>query len=157
MERSYFSAVSRTLTVTEAFVKNLQDIDSDEFKYYARLMETIPGLQVVRRTHKSPRTYTTKEGETFNCNPGKNLSYENMENFIAGLPTSAQYMKEYKFLKERAGKVQTSRHNLVKKWFLAQFPAFRTNPLTYIYHAPTPINAEQFAAKISAEQETKVS
>lgn len=74
-----------------------------------------------------------------------------MENFIAGLPNSEQYMKEYTFLKERAAVVQTSRHNIVKKWFLAQFPNFRTNPLLYIYQTPKVVSAEEFVAQIGAD------
>ena len=74
-----------------------------------------------------------------------------MENYIAGLPNGEQYMKEYKFLKERAALVQTSRHNLVKKWFLAQFPSFRTNSLTYIYQSPEVVSAEQFVTQINTD------
>lgn len=69
---------------------------------------------------------------------------------------SEQYMKEYKFLKECAAVVQTSCHNIVKNWFLAQFPDFRTNPLVYIYQTPEAINAEQFVAQLGSEHSTPV-
>lgn len=151
MERSKFEPVSKTLVITEAFQKKMQDVTSVEFLYYSKLMDAIPDLKVVNRTHKTPRTYTTKEGETFHCNPSKNLKYANMENFIAGLHNREQYMKEYEFLKERAAVVQTSRHNLVKKWFLAQFPNFRTNPLVYIYQTPEVVSAEQFVMQIGTD------
>lgn len=95
MERSKFEPVSKTLVITEAFQKKMQDVTSVEFLYYSKLMDAIPDLKVVNRTHKTPRTYTTKEGETFHCNPSKNLKYKNMENFITGLPNGEQYMKEY--------------------------------------------------------------
>ena len=74
-----------------------------------------------------------------------------METFIAGLPNGKQYMEEYKFLKERAAIVQTSRHNVVKKWFLAQFPDFRKNPLLYVYQNPKVVSAEQFVTQIGAD------
>ena len=151
MERSKFEPVSKTLVITEAFQKKMQDVTSEEFQYYSKLMNAIPDLKVVHRTHKTPRTYTTKEGETFHCNPSKNLKYVNMENFIAGLPNGEEYMKEYMFLKECAALVQTSRHNLVKKWFLAQFPNFRTNPLLYIYQTPEVVSAEQFVTQIGTD------
>ena len=151
MERSKFDPVSRTLMITEGFRKRMQDVESEEFLYYSKMMATIPGLKVIHRTHKTPRTYTTKEGETFNCNPGKNLKYKNMENFIAGLPNGDEYMKEYKFLKECAAVIQTSRHNLVKKWFLAQFPDFRKNPLLYVYQTPNVVSSEQFLTQIGAD------
>lgn len=151
MERSKFEPVSKTLVITEAFQKKMQDVTSEEFRYYTKLMDAIPDLKIVNRTHKTPRTYTTKDGATFHCNPSKNLKYVNMENFIAGLPNGEEYMKEYMFLKECAALVQTSRHNLVKKWFLAQFPNFRTNPLVYIYQSPEVVSAEQFVAQISGD------
>ena len=150
MERSKFEPVSKTLVITEAFQKKMQDVTSEEFQYYAKLMIAIPNLKVVNRTHKTPRTYTTKEGETFHCNPSKNLKYANMENFIAGLPNSTQDMHEYNFLKKHASVVQTSRYKLVKDWFVTQFPEFRTNPLAYILNAPAPVDAKQFAASAAA-------
>lgn len=150
MEYCKFDAVSRTLTISEGFRKEMQNMESSEFRYYSEMVATIPGLQVIQRTHRSPRKYTTKSGETFNCNPGKNLKYENMENFIAGLPNSSQYMHEYNFLKKHASVVQTSRYKLVKDWFVTQFPEFRTNPLAYILNAPAPVDAKQFAASAAA-------
>ena len=151
MERSVFDPVSKTLTITEGFQKKMQDIESEEFQYYSKMMATISGLKVIHRTHKTPRSYTTKDGQVFSCNPGKNLKYQNMENFIAGLPNSEQYMREYNFLREYAADLQTSRHNLVKKWFLAQFPNFRSNPLVYLNQVPTPINAKEFVAGLAAD------
>ena len=41
---------SRTLIITEAFLKKMQNPESDEFKYYSRMMENIPGLKIVQRT-----------------------------------------------------------------------------------------------------------
>lgn len=151
MERSIFDPVSKTLTITEGFQKKMQDVESKEFQYYSKMMASIPGLKVVHRTHKTPRSYTTKDGQVFACNPGKNLKYQNMENFIAGLPNAEQYMREYNFLRECAADLQTSRHNLVKKWFLAQFPNFRTNPLVYLNQVPTPINAKEFVAGFATD------
>ena len=152
MEYCKFDAVSKTLTISEGFRKKMQNMESNEFHYYSEMMATIPGLQVVQRTHRSPRKYTTKSGETFNCNPGKNLKYENMENFIAGLPNSSQYMREYNFLKKHASVVQTSRYKLVKDWFVTQFPEFRTNPLVYVLNIPVPVDAKQFAANAATAQ-----
>jgi hypothetical protein len=151
MERSLFDPVAKTLTITEGFRKKMQDMESEEFQYYSKMVESVPGLKVLNRTHKTPRTYTTKDGQKFGCNPGKNLKYKNMETFIAGLPNSKQYMEEYKFLKERAAIVQTSRHNVVKKWFLAQFPDFRKNPLLYVYQNPNVVSAEQFVTHIGTD------
>lgn len=57
MERYTLDVVSKTLIITEKFSKKLQDPDSDEFTLYTKLMETISGLTVANRTHKSPTQY----------------------------------------------------------------------------------------------------
>lgn len=41
MERSKFEPVSKTLVITEAFQKEMQDVTSEEFQYYSKLMNTI--------------------------------------------------------------------------------------------------------------------
>lgn len=157
MERYTLDVVSKTLIITEKFSKKLQDPDSDEFVLYTQLMATIPGLTVSRRTHTTPRHYTSQStGEKFNCNQFKNLTYKNMETFMDGLPNSSQYHKEYDFLRDYAVSIQTNGYTLVRKWFVAQFPYFRKNPLFYVYNTPELISGTEFIEKESERQEEKV-
>lgn len=157
MERYTLDVVSKTLIITEKFSKKLQDPDSDEFVLYSKLMETIPSLTVSRRTHTTPRRYTSQStGEKFNCNQFKNLTYKNMETFMDGLPNSSQYRKEYDFLRDYAVSIQTNGYALVRKWFVAQFPYFRKNPLFYVYNTPELISGTEFIEKESERQEEKV-
>ena len=69
---------------------------------------------------------------------------------MSSLSKSDEYMTEYIFLKDYAGKIQTNKYKLVRQWFVAQFPEFRNNPLTYFHNEPEVLNAKEFAENESA-------
>ena len=151
MERYKFDAASKTLTITAAYAKKLNDMDSDEFKHYNSMMQAIPGLVVVNRSHRSPSKCTSKStGEKFKCNQFKNLTYPNMERFMDALPHGNVYRKEYDFLKDYASRIQTNGYKLVRMWFVAQFPEFRKNPLFYVYNTPDLVKASDMIAENKA-------
>lgn len=142
MESYKLDVVNKTLVITEGFNKKIQDIGSREFDLYTKLMEQIPGLTVVRKTHKSPAKCTSKSsGEVFNCNQFKNLTYQNMERFMSALPQAESYQEQYNFIRDYAARIQTNGYALVRRWFIAQFPEFRKNPLFYVYNTPTLVKA----------------
>ena len=107
------------------------------------------------RTHKSATHYTIKSGEKFNCNQFKNLTYKNMEQFMSALPENEGYFGEYKFLRDNATRIQHNGYALVRRWFVAQFPHFRKNPLFYVYNTPTLVPASQVIAEVVAEEEAQ--
>ena len=123
--------ITKTLIVTAAFEKAMNDPTSPEYDLYIQLQRDIPGLKVSRRTHKSPAKYHSKSGEVFRCNQYKNLTYENMERFIKLLPKRDELMEVYNYIRYGAGLVQTSCYAAVRRWFEAQFPNIRKNPLYY--------------------------
>ena len=142
MEKYYrLDVVSKTLTISKAFADAIANPKSAEYKLYTRLMKEIPGLTVVRKTHRTPTSYTSSRGEKFSCNQFKNLKYENMERFMAALPDNEAYFEQYSFLRYSAACVQTNRYALVRDWFIAQFPEFRKNPLFYLYNKPEIVRA----------------
>ena len=136
--------VEKTLTITKEFDDKAQDPASKEFGILMNLQNSIPGLTVIRKTHATPRKYINKQGEKFNCNQFKNLTYKNMEGFIDGLPNSKELMKAFKFLRYRGSLPLTSRYTVVRKWFVAQFPEFRKNPLFYLYNEVKVIDISPF-------------
>ena len=151
MERYKFDAASKTLTITAAYAQKLNDMDSEEFKHYNSMMQAIPGLVVVNRSHRSPSKCTSKStGEKFKCNQFKNLTYANMERFMDALPHGNVYRKEYDFLKDYASRIQTNGYKLVRMWFVAQFPEFRKNPLFYVYNTPDLVKASDMIAENKA-------
>lgn len=150
MEKYYIDFVKNTFTMTKAFEDKMQDFASEEFMFYKKTLAEIPGIIVKRRTHKTPTKYVNKNNEKFYCNQFKNLTFKRMETFMSSLSKSDEYMTEYIFLKDYAGKIQTNKYKLVRQWFVAQFPEFRNNPLTYFHNEPEVLNAKEFAENESA-------
>ena len=153
MEKFSFDVVSQTLTITAKFAKMMNDTQSDEYKLVSKFRTDFPNLTITRKTHKSATNYTTKSGEKFNCNQFKNLTYDRMEKFISALPQSEDYLREYKFVKNFASAIQTNGYTLVRKWFVAQFPEFRKNPLFYLNHSPALVSGAAFLDEETAAPE----
>jgi len=150
MEKFKFDVISQTLTITAQFAKMMNDPESNEYKLVAKFRNDFPNLTIAKKTHKSTNHYTTKSGEKFNCNQFKNLSYDRMEKFIKALPKSESYLREYTFVKDFASAIQTNGYTLVRKWFVAQFPEFRKNPLFYLSHSPELVSGAAFLEEETA-------
>jgi len=150
MEKFVFDVISQTLTITAKFAKMMNDPQSDEYKLVQQFRKDFPNLTIAKKTHKSATHYTTKSGEKFNCNQFKNLSYDRMEKFIKALPKSESYLREYTFVKNFASAIQTNGYTLVRKWFVAQFPEFRKNPLFYLSHSPELVSGATFLEEETA-------
>lgn len=147
---------AKTLTITKAFEDAIAKGEGGAYELYTKFMRDIPGLTVIRKTHATPRKYVSKStGETFNCNQFKNLKYENMEGFINGLSNSEDYMEPYLFLKNCGSLPLTSRYTAVRRWFVAQFPEFRKNPLFYLYNEVKVIEATPFFQQAKEEAAEK--
>ena len=150
MEKFVFDVVSQTLTITAKFAKMMNDTTSDEYKLVQRFRKDFPNLTIAKKTHKSATSYTTKSGEKFNCNQFKNLTYDRMEKFIAALSKNEGYLREYLFVKNYASAIQHNGYTLVRKWFVAQFPEFRKNPLFYLYNTPELVSGFAFLEEETA-------
>ena len=146
--------VANTITITAAFAKAMNDPTSAEYKIIAQIRKDFPEMEIIRKTHKTPSKYQTKTGEKFNCNQFKNLTYKNMETFIMGLPSAEAYMNEYLFLKNYAAEVQTNGYTIIRRWFMAQFPDFRKNPIVYLTTQPAVVSAAEVADQYEAEMAT---
>ena len=146
--------VANTITITAAFAKAMNDPTSAEYKIIAQIRKDFPEMEIIRKTHKTPSKYQTKTGEKFNCNQFKNLTYKNMETFIMGLPSAEAYMNEYLFLKNYAAEVQTNGYTIIRRWFMAQFPDFRKNPIVYLTNQPAVVSAAEVAEQYEAEMAT---
>ena len=79
---------SQTITITAAFELAMSNPKSDAYKTIRKLCADFPNMRIVRRTHRTPTRYTSKQGDVSACNPYKNLTYEKMEQFISALPNS---------------------------------------------------------------------
>ena len=138
--------VSNVITITADFAKAMNNPDSEEYKTIAKIRRDFPEMEIVRKTHPTPTKYRTKDGKTFNCNQFKNLTYENMETFMMGLPNGEAYMNEYLFLRNHASDIQTNGYTLIRRWFVKQFPDYQKNPLIYIKEQPEVVSAAEAMA-----------
>ena len=141
--------VSNVITITADFAKAMNNPDSEEYKTIAKIRRDFPEMEIVRKTHKTPTKYRTKDGKTFNCNQFKNLTYENMETFMMGLPNGEEYLNEYLFLRNHASDIQTNGYTLIRRWFVKQFPDYQKNPLIYIHTQPEVMSAAEAMAERS--------
>ena len=154
--------VKNTITITADFAEKMQNPTSEEYQIIKAICADYPAMQIVKRTHKRPTKYTNKQGEKFSCNQFKNLTYDNMKGFIEALPNKEEYMQAYNFLRYCGSLVQTARYTAIRKWFAAQFPEFRKNPLFYLYNevkvvdiAPFIQEAQERAEDLTAEKAEK--
>ena len=116
--------VAKTITITAECAEKMNDPNSTEYKAIRQLCADFPAMKIVKRAHRTPRKYVSKStGEKFNCNQFKNLTYENMEAFISGLPNAEQYMTAFNFLKDYGSLPLTSRYTAVRRWFVILLPA----------------------------------
>lgn len=148
--------MAKTITITAECAERMNDPDTTEYKAIRQLCADFPAMKIVKRTHRTPRKYVSKStGEKFNCNQFKNLTYENMETFISGLPNAEQYMMAFNFLKDCGSLPLTSRYPAVRRWFVDQFPEFRKNPLFYLYNEVSVINFTPYFDRAKEESKEK--
>ena len=144
--------VTMTLTMTAEFADKAYDPQSSEYGTLTRLQKDFPGLTVVRKTHRKPKKYVSKStGEEFTHNQFKDLTYKRMEQFMNCLSDGEIYLAEYRFIRNYASEARGNGYPLVRKWFVAQFPEFRKNPMFYLYNNPALVNASDVIAEEEEE------
>lgn len=85
-----------TITITADFAKKMNDPTSAEYETISQIKKDFPQMKIINRTHATPSKYTAKStGETFNCNQFKNLTFDNMEQFIEALPNHDKLLKTF--------------------------------------------------------------
>ncbi len=156
MKKNYtLDIVSKTLTITKDFEEALIDHESAEYKLYTQFMADFPNLQVVRKTHKTPTKYKTKSGEVFrNRNQYKNLTYERMEAFIKVF-RDKELENDYETVKLFAEASSKNGYKIVRDWFLAKFPKYRTNPSYYLNNKAEIIEISAFLKKAEENKNIK--
>ncbi len=158
MKKNYnLDIVTKTLTISRDFANAITDPSSEEYKLYMKLMNDIPNLQVVRKTHKTPVKYKTKSGEVFrNRNQFKNLTYERMEAFIKVF-RDKELENNYQTIKlfAEASSKNGNGYKIVRDWFLETFPKYRTNPAYYLRNGYNIASISAFLNKDDNKPELK--
>ena len=133
-----------TLIMTADFADQAYIEDTEEYKILTRLKKDFPGLKVARKTHRTPAKYKTKGGEEYTHNQFKDLTYNRMERLLSRIPNGAAYQKEYDCVKDFATDLNSNGYPIVRKWFVAQFPNFRKDPMFYLNNSPELISGLAF-------------
>ena len=145
MEHYTFDPITRTLVMSAAFAHAISDTRSAEYKMYKRMLSEIPDLRVERKTRKKPTSYKRKDdGKRTSYYPTKKLSYERMEKFMEAIPEGQKYLDEYHKLRKYAEAICLAPYAPVARWFMAQFPNFRENPLFYVKNSVEVIDYADF-------------
>lgn len=133
-----------TLIMTADFADRTYDSTSEEYEILTRLKKDFPDLKIERKTHRTPAKYKTKSGEEYTHNQFKDLTYKRMEKFLSRIPNGAAYQKEYDCVKDFATDLNRNGYPIVRKWFVAQFPNFRKDPMFYLNNSPELISGLAF-------------
>lgn len=134
-----FDFATKTLTITKEFADNANIIGSSEYMIVKQLQNDFPNMVIEKRTHKTPSKYHNSNGIITVKNQFNNLSYDRMEHFIKAIPNSEKYLSSYEFIKD------CGNYSLTAKWFMKQFPAYRTNPLFYLSNTVDVIDFSEIA------------
>ena len=156
MESYKINFAAQTITITKAFEKKCSDPETAEYMLLRTLQTDFPAFTVKRKTHKTPSSYTSSNGETSIRNPFKNLTFEHMEKFMSAIPDNRAFFDEYHFLKDAAAALQLNPYALVRKWFCEQFPQYKSNPLLYL-NAPLQLVKGAEVLQKAAEEAKKAS
>lgn len=151
MERYKFNPITRTLVMSAGFARAISDISSDEYNLYKQMLADVPGLKVERKTHEKPTYYIGQDGERTTYYPTKGLTIKKMEKFMNALPEGKKFLDEYNKLKAVAD-ICPSPYAAIRRWFVAQFPLYRENPLFYVNNS---VEVIDFAAFLEAAKQSK--
>ncbi len=139
----YFNVVENTLTLTADFADALNNPNSDEYKLLRQFQCDFPNLRIVRKTRSTPTRYHNSDGSITAYNKNKRLTYKRMEQFMGALPDGKKYLDEYNKLCKTAKEMCLAPYAPVARWFMAQFPNFRDDPLFYV---DNPVEVIDYAA-----------
>lgn len=137
----------QTLTLTAAFADAANNPGTAEYKLVRQFQHDFPNLAIVNRTHASPSSYKVKgqDKKRTSYYPTKGMTFNRMEQFMNALPEGEKYLEEYNKLKSVAvPDLCHSRYTIVRRWFEAQFPKFRENPLFYVHNSVEVIDYAAF-------------
>ena len=113
MKKYDIDYINETITLTAAFLRKASTLGTPEYKEMIELRRSLPGFQFVKA-----------EAAKKTANKNKNLTYQNMREYIANSAESkkaAALLDEMKKV-EGLSKIQSNPYKYVQAWFLKQFP-----------------------------------
>ena len=140
---------AQSLTLSAEFAEAANNPGSKEYALLCKFQHDFPNFRIVRKTHATPTCYHNSDGSKTTRNKHNNLTYERMERFMNALPDGAEYLAVYNELREKAEAMCLAPYAPVARWFMAQFPKFRENPLFYIEHKPDVVNFAEYLETVN--------
>ena len=119
-----------TAQVTKAFEKKACIFGTEEFKLWREYKKECPNARMVTKSIKKNPNQKNR----------RNMTFENMEAYIATQDEAEELMEEYETIKKRS-KIQKSPYQYVLSWFEAKFEGFN--------------DLDQFMAQKEAERKAK--
>ncbi|MBQ8506939.1 MAG: hypothetical protein IJ466_05880 [Clostridia bacterium] len=106
---------SKTITVTESFMRAASNVENGECAYLQKLRETCPGYDLVcRKTRKASKA-------------PKKLSYDKMRKYIRCLRDSTRLLELFERVVDY-GKALDNGYQVVSEWFASTFPDYGSVP-----------------------------
>ena len=135
MKKTTSSSVIRyindtTAQVTKAFEKKACIFGTDEFKLWREYKKEFPKAKMVTKSIKKNPDQKNR----------RNMTFENMEAYIATQPDAKALKKEFETIKQRS-QIQKSPYQYVLSWFEAKFEGYN--------------DLKQFMAEKEAERKAK--
>ena len=119
-----------TAQVTKAFMKQASIFGTDEFKLWREYKKEFPKAKMVTKSIKKSEKQKKR----------RNMTFDNMEAYIATQPDAKALKKEFETIKQRS-QIQKSPYQYVLSWFEAKFEGYN--------------DLKQFMAEKEAERKAK--
>ena len=119
-----------TAQVTKAFEKKACIFGTEEFKLWREYKKECPNARMVTKSIKKNPNQKNR----------RNMTFENMEAYIATQPDAKALKKEFETIKQRS-QIQKSPYQYVLSWFEAKFEGYN--------------DLKQFMAEKEAERKEK--
>ena len=117
MKQYRYNCLTNTLTLSRAFVRQAENVESEEYKFVQRMRDEIPGLAIVRQ-----------EKQVHRRSPHANLSVRAMREYIGCVRDSERRLAELDSVVS-ASKGQEHPLLYIREWFTENYPAYYSIPV----------------------------
>lgn len=117
MKQYRYNCLTNTLTLSRSFVRQAENVESEEYKFVQRMREEIPGLDIVRQ-----------EKQVHRRSKYANLSVKAMKDYISCMRNSDERLAELDSVVS-ASRGQDHPIRYTREWFLENYPGYNSIPV----------------------------
>ena len=115
MKTYHINFTTKTITITKAFAKEAQNINSSEYDMLLKFRNDFPDFRILEEKTKAKRK-------------SNKVTYDKMVKYISCQKDSNILLKRFADIRELS-KGETSPYNFVLRWFNETFPAYGSMPI----------------------------